>query len=652
MALDRQQRRRLRVRNATDATASIIIPAESMFVFNGTSADLAQQFYQRYQAGDALKKLDIPLDKLPASVKERLASFKLKFKSLHSLLQRALLWDSGYVLDGGEKSELKLVKIYTANGTSMADIAVSYEEFTGVAGCSAANCSASIEAGGATYRSSAAKCSGEKLMPVLRCASEDVKGDTSASSGSTVAFWATGGGRWAIPELSIVRHTWEDASLNATYSVSAIHSISLASESAQEDCAAAGGRAPSMVIPCARYADVGTSSATTWAEPAHGKLVSVWLEHARADRPGFSTTYMVLIIVAIIVGLVLLITLGCKGKSSFKKRKQRREEAKMTSADPQAFLDNSQDEVLEASAIALTPVHAILESDLESTNSNSIDWHNAFVSHRAVAGKRLRMDQLVLKKLVAQRQDATTSTEIWAAKYHSMRVAVKKQTVLGSESSQSNPSTNSSYTPEISAEIELLASLRHRNIVRFYGVAWDSPDSLCVITEYARKGSLQGAMANAHQPLTWHQTQRIMTGITKALQYLHERPEPVVHGNLSAENVLLTSHFEPKLIGVGAARREAANCEEAQRAATQESDMYALGVLLSELIAHSDAQHRQTRFHNTEEQKSEEAEPVGTELNCPQKLRDLVSRCVNVIPEARPTLSEVLNALIASSETK
>lgn len=636
---------RQRVRNATDATASIIIPAESMFVFNGTSADLAQQFYQRYQAGDALKKLDIAHDKLPVRVQERLASYKLKFKSLHSLLQRALLWDSGYVLDGGSGSELKLVKIYTANGTRMADIAVSYDEFTGVAGCGASNCSASIEAGGATYRSSAAKCSGEKLLTVLRCASEEVKGDASPSSGST-AFWATGGGRWAIPELSIVRHTWKDATSNATYSVNAIHSIALSAESAQEDCLAVGGRAPSMVTPCARFADVSTSSATTWAEPAPGKLVTVWLEHARADRPGFSTTYTVLIVVAIIAGLTLLITLGCKGTSRFKKRKLRKAEAKMTSADPQAFLDRSQDEVLEASAVALTPVHAILESDLESTSSGSVDWHNAFVSHRAVTGKRLRMDQLVFKKLITQRQDAVTLTEIWTAKYHSMRVAVKKQTVLRSEPSQSQ---RTGYTPEISAEIELLASLRHRNIVHFYGVAWDSPNSLCVITEYARKGGLRDAMAA--QSLTWDQMQRIMVGVTKALQYLHMRPEPVVHGNLSAENVLLTSHFEPKLIGIGAAR-QAPSGDETQ-GATVESDIYALGVLFKELIALSDAQqHHQLRLHNTEKHKSEDAEPVDSEPKCSQKLRDLVTQCVAVNLEAQPTLSDVLQALIKIAETK
>lgn len=645
MAHQQRLRRRLRqrVRNATDATASIIIPAESMFVFNGTSADLAQQFYQRYQAGDALKKLDIAHDKLPARVQERLASYKLKFKSLHSLLQRALLWDSGYVLNGGSGSELKLVKIYTANGTRMADIAVSYDEFTGVTGCSASNCSASIEAGGATYRSSAAKCSGEKLLSVLRCASEEVKGDVSPSSGST-AFWATGGGRWAIPELSIVRHTWEVAASNATYSVNAIHSIALSTESAQEDCAAVGGRAPSMVIPCARLADVSTSSTTTtWIEPAPGRLVTVWLEHAQADRPGFSTIYTVFIVVAVIVGLALLITLGCKGTSRFKKRKLRKAEAKMTSADPQAFLDSSQDEVLEASAVALTPVHAILESNLESTSFGSVDWHNAFVSHQVVAGKRLRMDQLVLKKLITQRQDATTSIEIWTAKYHSMRVAVKKQTVLRPEPSQSQ---RTGYTPEISAEIELLASLRHRNIVRFYGVAWDSPDSLCVITEYARKGNLRNAMVA--QSVTWDQMQRIMVGVAKALQYLHTRPEPVVHGNLSAENVLLTSHFDPKLIGIGTAR-QAPSGDETQ-GATVESDIYALGVLFKELIALSDAQQqRQLRLHNTEEHKSEDAEPVDCDPKCSQKLRDLVAQCVAVNLEAQPTLSDVLQALIETA---
>lgn len=638
----RHQQRHLRQRelNATDPTATIIIPAASMFAFNGTSADLAQQFYQRYQAGDALKKLDLPQGKLPASVRERLMSHKLKFKNLHSLLQRALLWDSGFVLEGGNNNKLKLVKVYTANGTSMADIAVSYEDFTGRAGCSASNCSSSTT--DATYRSDEAKCSGEKLVPVLRCASENPSASSTVSSGSTVAFWATGGGRRVIPELSIVQHVWEDAALSQTYTVNAIHSVSISSESAQEDCAAVGGRAPSMVIPCARYADVSSMTTTTWAEPTPGRLVTVWLEHAQADHPGFSTMYTVLIVVGIIAGIALLITLGCKGKSRFKKRKLRKAEAKMTSADPQAFLDSSLDEALENSAIALTPVHAILEADLEFSSPGSAsasDWHNAFVSHQAVAGKRLRMDQLVLKKLIAERQNATMATETWAAKYHNLRVVVKKQTMLTNEVTQNQ-------TPEFSAEIELLASLRHRNIVRFFGVAWDSPDTLCVITEYARKGSLRDALANSQHEnspivLTWSQTQRIMSGVAKALEYLHTRPEPVALGNLCAENVLLTSHFEPKLIGIGAARRRAPRGEETQGAnLTQEGDIYALGVLFAELVAFSDSRHQQRKADGgAEEHKREDA-------YCSQKLRDLVARCLEVNPEARPTLSEVLLTLM------
>lgn len=657
--MSRETRRLRRDLNVSDPTAGIVVPAETMFVFNGSSADLAQQFYQRYEAGATVAKLEIAAKALPAPVQARLAAADLKFKHLHPLLQRALLWDSGYVFvtDGRGGVSDKLVRVLTANGTSMADIALSFTEFSKVAGCAATNCST---AAASAQRSTGGVCNGASLAPVLKCA---VEGEV-LSTADGQAFWATGGHEKAIPELSVARHSWQDADSKQTYTLNAIHSLALSAEASVDCAATAGGQYASLIIPCAQYSS--SSASQTWADPAPGKLVTVWLQHARANKPGFNQYYTLLIIAAVVASLVLLLVICCSCKSRCQKRKQRREEAKMTSADPSALLESN--EKIEVSAVALTPVHAILESDLEVSGSSD-DWKSVFVTSHIVGGRRLRMDQLALKKLVAH---GASGSEIWAAKYRGSRVAVKRRAAeappatptapsvpVGAEggsqpANATAPAATSTAPPEISAEIQLLASLRHRNIVRFYGVAWNSPETLCVVTEYARKGCLEAylrpssvrrsnggsSIPTSDNSLTWTQVEKIMMGIADAVQYLHTRTSPVAHGSIEAKNVLLSSHFEPKLIGVGAAATS-----------TLEDDICALGVLFAELIALGDHHSHAARASLSQEEHKTDSEnlPPPPSPECAQEIRDIVAQCMAADPSARPSIRDVVRVFQSSS---
>lgn len=662
-------RRLRRDRNVSDPTAGIVVPAETMFVFNGSSADLAQQFYQRYQAGDTAAKLTIASDTLPERVHARLAAVDLKFKQLHPLLQRALLWDSGYVFassDGGGVTD-KLLRVYTANGTPMSDIAVSAREFSDVAGCATSNCSAALSEPAratAVQRSTGDTCSGVRLAPVLKCA---VEGDVESNSGNQ-AFWATGGHERAVPEPSVARHTWRDSTEpNHTYTVHAIHLIALARE-ASVSCTTTrdGGQYSSLIIPCAQHSSSDASTSTlgrAWADPTPGKLVNVWLEHARADKPGFNPYYTLVIIAGVIAGLVLLIVMCCSCKSRYRRRKLRRAEAKMTSADPSALLESH--EAIEVSAVALTPVHAMLESDLEASDSSS-DWKNACGGCQAVFGRRLRMDQLALKKLVAH---GASGSEIWAAKYHGSRVAVKVKAARSSLSApaaesagsfsftQSRPaSASATHTtptplPTIDPELELLASLRHRNILRFYGVAWKSPDSLWIVTECARKGSLDVYLCqrsssddDSEARLTWTHVQKIMAGVADAVEYLHAREPPVVHGALEAKNMLLSSRFEAKLIGIGCSTVAGSDTANSMPRLL-EDDICALGVLFAEIIAHSDSLAARASFGHEEHKTDTESLPPA----CPLEIREIVAQCMAVDSSTRPRISDVVRVFRLSS---
>ncbi|DAZ94068.1 TPA: hypothetical protein N0F65_006655 [Lagenidium giganteum] len=85
--------------------ASGVLPEDTKFVFDGSSSNLAQHFYNLHKAGVSAKPLAVSGD-LPSHVLARLNNYSLVFEKLPSMLQRALVWDTGYYsLDNSVSAE-------------------------------------------------------------------------------------------------------------------------------------------------------------------------------------------------------------------------------------------------------------------------------------------------------------------------------------------------------------------------------------------------------------------------------------------------------------------------------------------------------------------------------------------------------------------
>ncbi|XP_060970676.1 MDIS1-interacting receptor like kinase 2-like [Cannabis sativa] len=118
--------------------------------------------------------------------------------------------------------------------------------------------------------------------------------------------------------------------------------------------------------------------------------------------------------------------------------------------------------------------------------------------------------------------------------------------------------SDTSDIPEVSRisfenEIQTLTEVRHRNIIKLYGFC-SRNNGLYLVYKYANKGSLAKVLYDSTD-LDWDSRVKIVQGLAHAISYLHhECSPPIIHRDVSLNNVLLGSDFVPILSDFGIAR--------------------------------------------------------------------------------------------------
>ena len=97
-------------------------------------------------------------------------------------------------------------------------------------------------------------------------------------------------------------------------------------------------------------------------------------------------------------------------------------------------------------------------------------------------------------------------------------------------------------------EINIIASMRHPNILLYMGTTIDE-NNYYMITEYLPKGSLYEYLHHKRKKLTEKQKIKIALQIAIAIQYIHSRK--ILHCDLKSSNVLLDENFKIKLSDFG-----------------------------------------------------------------------------------------------------
>lgn len=134
-----------------------------------------------------------------------------------------------------------------------------------------------------------------------------------------------------------------------------------------------------------------------------------------------------------------------------------------------------------------------------------------------------------------------------------LTIAVRRLEPVVSGSPERHTSSKS-VKRKIQQELEVLASLRHRNLMSLRAYVRES-NKFYLVYDYVQTGSLEDAMNRVREnqlQLSWEVRLRIAVGIIKGLQYLHFACNPqILHCNLKPSNVMLDGEFEPRLADCG-----------------------------------------------------------------------------------------------------
>ncbi|KAG6583245.1 TKL/DRK protein kinase [Phytophthora cinnamomi] len=187
------------LRGLEEAPSSL---SNESFVFDGSNSDIARQLYIRHQAGDS--KDQVNLTTVPTAVADRLDPLNIAFGDLPGLVQRAVLWDSGFAISPGNDP----VQIWTLYKHSMANLALPVSDVSAV-DCTTINCSQpnNVTAYYTQY------CSSSQILNMVRCVAGKFKDE---GAGVFLGpFWSVGGNPNSMPELLLNEHTWTEATAQA-----------------------------------------------------------------------------------------------------------------------------------------------------------------------------------------------------------------------------------------------------------------------------------------------------------------------------------------------------------------------------------------------------------------------------------------------------
>jgi mitogen-activated protein kinase kinase kinase 7 len=644
---------------SVEETAPSSLPSDDSFEFDGTNSDIAQQLYVRHRAGDT--DSSVTLSSVPIAVTDRLDPLGIAFNDLPGLVQRALLWDTGFAISPTDDP----VQIWTMEGYTMADIAVPKGHVED-SGCTFKNCSQPNDV--TAYYTLI--CSGVQMLNVSRCVADTFV--DSAAASYMGSMWSNGGDPAMAPQIRLRDHSWDDPVTKVSSSVYAVHTVSNADDPAWNVCPADDSYA-ALTIPCHRRDEFTDAEMAAMTAPSGSAWVTTWLQEEFADSPSFDLLLLVPIVLSsgVFIAVVVYVWSRWKRSGQSKMEDKTSSTCELDGSSPNYVGEATASLPKYASGTPQTHRPTVLASQHSAFGSSfcgdfghyesagSCKTLQILLGSDHLRGKRIPYESLAFQSTLSK----GSSGEVWLCEYTGQQLAAKR--LLQSKEQKAKS------VQAFAAEIELSASLVHPHVVEFVGVAWNTLNNLVMLLEYVPTGSLQDYLHQNADLLSWASEKvRVAVGIAHALEYLHARKTPIIHRDLKSNNVLLTSELEPKLIDFGVSR----DCSDLTMTAavgtpywtapevlegdryTEQADVYSFGVVLTELDT------GRIPYFDAVTQGGSKMKPVqilqdvvaGTlhpnfAEDCPRRIRRIGLACLAHDPSSRPTVRQLVRELEGSS---
>ncbi|KAG0538133.1 hypothetical protein BDA96_03G209000 [Sorghum bicolor] len=229
---------------------------------------------------------------------------------------------------------------------------------------------------------------------------------------------------------------------------------------------------------------------------------------------------------------------------------------------------------------------------------------------------------------------------------------------------------------EFISEVSTIGRIHHINVVRLVGFCAEEMRR-ALVYEYMPHGSLDKYIFSAERSFSWDKLNEIALGIARGINYLHLGCDmQILHFDIKPHNILLDSNFVPKVADFGLAklypRDKSFVPASAMRgtigyiapemvsrsfgAISSKSDVYSFGMLLLEMAggrrnADQNAANSSQAYYPAWVYDRLAAQEVG-EISVASDMHELERklcivglRCIQMKPQDRPTMSEVIDML-------
>ena len=232
-----------------------------------------------------------------------------------------------------------------------------------------------------------------------------------------------------------------------------------------------------------------------------------------------------------------------------------------------------------------------------------------------------------------------------------------------------NPEEREKLVSRFEEECDLLSNIRHPNIVQFLGLSHDTKTGTPILVMEFLETSLTVCIEhNGILPDEFNYS--IVNDIVTALCFLHGHTQPIIHRDLTSNNILLTASMTAKIADLGVAkildfnyfrRNQMTTCPGTVSYMPPEAlahepaydcsiDIFAIGVLILHMLCGEwpipceanriDPQNPTILLPLTEKERRIR---YISKLNPAHPLLDTIEQCLSNYPPHRPTAEQILD---------